>query len=91
MLLGLLIGVVGVCTGGPARIRGRVIEFYGGGVKWLLFRFPDGQFTLAFTLVVAEEEPAGVTSALWSPWRFLDGILGVAGALGRQSGLLAGD
>ena len=35
-LLGLLLGFIGVCTGGRARIRGRVVEFYGGGVKWLL-------------------------------------------------------
>ena len=27
-----------------------MIEFYGGGVKWLLHRFPHGQFTMAFTL-----------------------------------------
>ena len=47
-LLGLLLGFIGLCTGGHARIRGRVVEFYGGGVKWLLHRFPNGQFTLAF-------------------------------------------
>ncbi len=49
-LLGLILGMVGLCTGGRARVRGRVVEFYGGGVKWLLQRFPDGQFTLALTL-----------------------------------------
>ena len=49
-LLGLVLGIAGICTGGRARVRGRVIEFYGGGVKWLLHRFPGGQFTLAFTL-----------------------------------------
>ena len=49
-LLGLLLGLIGLCTGGRARIRGHVIEFYGGGVKWLLHRFPNGQFALAFTL-----------------------------------------
>ncbi len=38
-LLGLLLGFIGLCTGGHARIRGRVVEFYGGGVKWLLHRF----------------------------------------------------
>ena len=27
-LLGLLFGFIGLCTGGRARIRGRVIEFY---------------------------------------------------------------
>ncbi len=49
-LLGLLFGIVGLCTGGRARIRGRVVEFYDGGVKWLLHRLPNRQFTLAFTL-----------------------------------------
>jgi hypothetical protein len=48
--MGLVVGVTGVCTGGRARLRGPVVEFYGGGVKWLLHRLPNGQFTLAFTL-----------------------------------------
>ena len=49
-LLGLLIGFIGICTGGHARIRGRVIEFYGGGVKWLLQQFFFGEGAMAFTL-----------------------------------------
>jgi hypothetical protein len=49
-LLGLLIGMAGICTGGHARIRGPVVEFYGGAVKEFLCILPDGQFTLAFTL-----------------------------------------
>jgi len=49
-LLGLILGVFGLCTGGRARIRGHVVEFYGGGVKWFLQRLPSGQFTLALTL-----------------------------------------
>ena len=49
-LLGLLIGGLGLCFGGKARIRGRVIEFYGGGLKWLIHKLPDGQFVMAFTL-----------------------------------------
>jgi hypothetical protein len=49
-LAGILFGLIGLMTGGRVRIRGHVIEFYGGGVKWLLHRFPDGQFILAFTL-----------------------------------------
>ena len=49
-VVGLLIGAVGLCTGGRARIRGKVIEFYGGGVKWLIARLPSGQFTIAMTL-----------------------------------------
>ncbi len=39
-LLGLFLGGIGLCTGGNVRIRGGVVEFYGGGVKWLLKRFP---------------------------------------------------
>jgi hypothetical protein len=49
-LLGLSIGAVGLCTGGRAQIRGRVIEFHGGGVKWFVTHLPHGQFTLALTL-----------------------------------------
>lgn len=49
-LLGLFLGTLGLCTGGHARVRGHVIDFYGGGVKWLVHRFPNGQFTMAFTL-----------------------------------------
>ena len=49
-LMGLLLGLIGICTGGRTRIRGHVIEFYGGGVKWLLRWFPNGQFTMAFVL-----------------------------------------
>ena len=39
-LLGSVLGVGGIFTGGNARMRGRDIEFYGGGVKWLLNRLP---------------------------------------------------
>jgi len=49
-LLGLLIGSMGMCFGGRARIRGRVIEFYDGGTKWFIQRLPHGQFILALTL-----------------------------------------
>ena len=49
-LIGLFFGVIGLTTGGGARIRGHVVEFYGGGVKWLLQHCPDGQFMLAITL-----------------------------------------
>jgi len=49
-LLGLTIGVLGLATGGRARCRGRVVEFYEGGVKWFVQRLPQGEFTLAMTL-----------------------------------------
>jgi hypothetical protein len=49
-LLGLLLGFLGLCTGGRARVRGRVVEFYGGGVKWLLQKFFCGEGAMALTL-----------------------------------------
>ena len=49
-LLGLFVGGVGLCTGGQARVRGKVVEFHGGGIKWLLGWFFFGQGALAFTL-----------------------------------------
>ena len=52
--LGLFLGFIGLCTGGRARIRGRVIEFHGGGVKWLLQKFFWGKgaaLTLGHTIL----------------------------------------
>ncbi len=49
-LLGITIGVLGLMSGGQGRVRGRTLEFYGGGVKWLVTHLPHGQFTLAITL-----------------------------------------
>ena len=49
-LLGLSIGACGLATGGHARRRGRVIEFYGSAVKWSFRLLPHGQFTAAMTL-----------------------------------------
>ena len=49
-LLGLLLGMVGLCTGGRARTGGRVVEFYGGGVTWLLRQFFFGKGAMALTL-----------------------------------------
>ena len=49
-LLGLSLGAIGLATGGRARIRGPIVEFYGGGVTWLLRHATKGQFALAMTL-----------------------------------------
>jgi len=49
-LVGLSVGVLGMCTRGGVRRRGRVLEFYGGGTKWFVERLPQGQFVLALTL-----------------------------------------
>ena len=49
-LFGLLVGGIGLATGGKARRRGPVIEFYGGFTKWFVTRLPGGEFALAVTL-----------------------------------------
>lgn len=49
-LISLAIDVVGLCTGGRGRIRGRTVEFYEGGTKRFVTCLPHGQFTMAFTL-----------------------------------------
>lgn len=48
--LGLALGGLGLASGGSARVRGRVIEFHGGFVRWFIVHLPHGQFTLALTL-----------------------------------------
>ena len=48
-LFGLMVGGVGLVTGGKAQLRGRVIEFYGGFTKWFVTRLPGGEFALAVT------------------------------------------
>jgi len=45
-LLGLIVGAVGVATGGHARRVGRTLEFHGGLVTWLLARCPVKPFAL---------------------------------------------
>lgn len=49
-LIGLVVGGVGLCTGGGARVRGGVIEFYGGAVRWAVRHLPPGPSTQAITL-----------------------------------------
>ena len=49
-LLGLLLGCIGWCFRGRVQLRMGCLEFYGGGVQWLIHRLPNGQFVLALTL-----------------------------------------
>lgn len=52
-LLGLGVGLLGLATGGWCRRRGRVVEFHGGGVTWLLERAPvrPSAMTLGHTVL----------------------------------------
>ena len=49
-LLGLLAGLAGLATGGRARRRGQVLEFYGGAVAWFLRHLPGAIAPMAMTL-----------------------------------------
>lgn len=49
-LLGLLIGALGLATGGGVRRLDGVVEFHGGLVRWLVRRLPTGVNTAAITL-----------------------------------------
>lgn len=49
-LLGLTVGLLGVSTGGRVHRVGRVIEFCGGVLPWLLERFPLQGGAAAMTL-----------------------------------------
>jgi hypothetical protein len=52
-LLGLGIGTIGLCSGGRVRVRGRVIEFYGGALKGFLDRLcGTGAMAVTFGHVV---------------------------------------
>jgi len=49
-LLGILIGLAGLLTGGRTRLRSGAIEFYGGATRWIVRHLPTGKTTVGFTL-----------------------------------------
>lgn len=49
-LVGLLFGFVAVLSGGGARRSGRVLEFHGGWLRWILGRVPIVGGAAAMTL-----------------------------------------
>ena len=48
--LGCLIGVIGLATGGGARVLDGVVEFHGGFTRWVVRRTPLGDRCSAVTL-----------------------------------------
>lgn len=49
-LLGILVGMIGLLTGGKVRFRDGALEFYGGATKFLVRLLPTGVNTVGFTL-----------------------------------------
>ena len=52
-LLGLIIGSLGLLTGGKVQRHGAVFEFHGGAVRWFLERMPNQvmAMTIGFTVM----------------------------------------
>ena len=61
-LLGLLIGTLGIISGGKGRLKDGAVEFYGGGTQWFVRRLPPGIHTAGFTLghVILGQSDAGL-------------------------------
>jgi hypothetical protein len=59
-LFGCLIGVLGLATGGGIRVRGRILEFWGGVLPWLARRAPlaGGIRAITFGHTVLGTDPA---------------------------------
>ena len=49
-LLGVLVGCLGLVSGGKCQLKRGCLEFYGGLVTWMLERIPNGTGVLAMTL-----------------------------------------
>ena len=49
-LVGLVIGALGLLSGGRASVRDGILEFSGGAVSWFVKHLPSGPTTLAITL-----------------------------------------
>jgi len=58
--VGLLVGLVGLITGGGVQRCGRVVEFYGGAVAWLLGRLPIRPMGLTLGHVILGLSPVAL-------------------------------
>lgn len=64
-LFGCCFGLIGLATGGRVQLRRGVLEFYGGGVTWMLDRVPGMSGILAMTLghTILGQSPAALDLA----------------------------
>ncbi|MEO1278643.1 MAG: hypothetical protein AAFV77_06795 [Planctomycetota bacterium] len=59
-MLGLVVGVLGLATGGQSKRTGRTLEFHGGLVSWLLARLPVDAMALTLGHVVLGRSAAAL-------------------------------
>ena len=60
-MLGAGLGAIGLLTGARLQVRRGVLEFFGGGVRWMLQRGTPGGFASAITFghtILARDEAA---------------------------------
>jgi hypothetical protein len=67
-LLGLTVGLLGVCTGGRARRVGHTLEFYGGFVNWLLEHTPVQALAMTLGHVVIGRNSAALDLTREHEW-----------------------
>jgi len=62
-LLGLLVGLIAMATGGRGRSVAGAIEFYGGAIPWLFARLPVGPSAMTLGHVILGRTPAALDVA----------------------------
>ena len=64
-LIGIVVGLAGLMTGGRVQFRDGALEFYGGLTKSLVRSLPTGKLTAGFTLghVILGQDDAGLRYA----------------------------
>lgn len=67
-LIGLTVGLLGLCTGGGARRVRHTLEFHGGSVKWMLQRTPVQAMAMTLGHVVIGQTPAALDVTREHEW-----------------------
>jgi len=67
-LIGLSVGLLGLCSGGGARRVRHTLEFHGGFVKWLLQRTPFQAMAMTLGHVVIGQTPAALDVTREHEW-----------------------
>jgi len=62
-LVGLLVGVLGLATGGHVQCRKSLLEFHGGAVAWTLKRLPARPMAMTLGHVILGRSPTALDLA----------------------------
>ena len=67
-MIGLGVGLLGICTGGGVRRVRHTLEFHGGLVKWLLKRTPVEAMAMTLGHVIIGQTAAGLDVVREHEW-----------------------